>query len=168
MDVQQQAGEGMEKVAELIHEIKFAMLTTHMHDGSLHSRPMTTLQMDSDGYLWFFTSKHSWKAGQIGEQASVNLAYARPDKQDYVSVAGTAELVHDRKKMEDLWTPWIKPWFREGLDDPELALLKVRIDEAEYWDSPGSTIKRVYGLTKGILTGNLDALGGHGSARPAH
>lgn len=168
MDAKHQANESMEKVAELVKEIQFAMLTTAEHDGTLHSRPMTTLQMDDDGCLWFFTGADSYKVDDVNEQARVNLAYARPDKQDYLSVAGTAEVVRDRKKMEELWTPWLKPWFQDGLDDPELVLLKVRVEEANYWDGPGSMVKRIYGLAKGILTGNTDALGVHGKAHNPH
>lgn len=168
MDVQQQATDNMEKVAELVKEIRFAMLTTAEPDGTLHSRPMSTLQMDEEGCLWFFTGEHSYKVGDVDQQARVNLAYARPDKQDYLSISGTAEVVHDRAKMEELWTPWLKPWFQDGLDDPELVLLKVHVDEANYWDAPGSAVKRLYGLAKGILTGNTDALGGQGSARNPH
>lgn len=168
MDVQHQDNESMDKVAELVEEIKFAMLTTRESDDTLHSRPMTTLQMDSNGCLWFFTSLDSYKVDDINEQANVNLAYARPDKQDYLSIAGTAELVQDRKKMQELWTPWLQPWFGGGLDDPNLALLKVKVEQADYWDAPGSAVKRLYGLTKGILTGKTDALGEHGRAGPAH
>ena len=165
MDVKSQDSEGMAKVGELVKEIKFAMLTTQCPDGSLHSRPMSTLQMDEAGYLWFFTAEHSAKIDDIGEQSQVNLAYSRTDKQDYLSVTGTAEVVRDRKKMEALWTPWLKPWFQDGLDDPELILLKVRIDEADYWDAPGSAAKRLYGLAKGAMSGNTDALGERGHVR---
>jgi hypothetical protein len=67
--------------------------------------------------------------------------------------------------MEALWTPWLKPWFQDGLDDPALVLLKVRVDEADYWDAPGSSAKRLYGLAKGAMTGNTDALGEHDHVR---
>src|SRR5690606_37413618 len=107
MDVKQQADQGMAKVAELVKEIKFAMLTTQCPDGSLHSRPMSTLQMDEDGHLWFFTSQQSTKIADIDEHCEVNLAYSRTDKQDYLSVSGTAQVIRDRAKMEALWTPWL-------------------------------------------------------------
>lgn len=162
MEVKSQPEGGMTKVGELVKEIKFAMLTTQCANGTLHSRPMSTLQMDEDGCLWFFTGQHSTKIQDIDEQCQVNVAYARSDKQDYLSVTGTAEVVRDRRKMESLWTPWLKPWFQDGLDDPELVLLKVRVDEADYWDAPGSAVKRLYGLTKGALTGDTDALGEQG------
>ncbi len=141
MDVQKQSNAELQKLAELIAEIRFAMLTTAEPDGTLRSRPLSTLQMDAQGQLWFFTGQSSPKAGELEQHHQVNLSYARPDKQDYVSVSGTAELIHDRDKMRELWTPWIKPWFPDGLDDPDLVLLKVTVEQAEYWDAPGNTIK---------------------------
>lgn len=144
------------------------MLTTYRQDGTLHSRPMSTLQMDHEGCLWFFTSIDSSKIHDIAEQAKVNLAYARTDKQDYLSVAGTTEIIRDRQKMEELWTPWLKPWFQDGLDDPNLVLLRIKIDEADYWDAPGSAVKRLYGLAKGAMTGNTDALGEYRHLRNPH
>lgn len=169
MDTQKQLGPEMEKVAQLVKEIKFAMLTTHDQDGTLRSRPMTTLQIDGDGCLWFFTGDPSSKIVDVNHEPHVNLAYARTDQQDYLSITGTAEVVRDRQKMQELWTPWIKPWFPDGLDDPELVLLKVTMTEADYWDAPGSAAMRLFGLAKGILTGNTDALGEQGNVwNPVH
>lgn len=159
MDIQTQHNPELQKVADLVKEIKFAMMTTEELDGTLRSRPMATMQMDADGNLWFFTAMSSPKVDEAELHRQVNLSYARPDKQDYVSVSGAAEVVRDKEKMKTLWTPWIKPWFPQGLDDPDLVLLKVRIHEAEYWEAPGSAVKRLYGLAKGVMTGNTDALG---------
>jgi len=161
MDVQAQEFAQLQKVADLVDEIKFAMLTTEEPDGTLRSRPMATMQMDAAGNLWFFAALSSHKIGEVEQHHRVNLSYARLDKQDYLSVSGTCEIVHDKEKMRSLWTPWIKPWFPKGLDDPDLVLLKVTITEAEYWTAPGSAVVRLYGLAKGMLTGNTDALGDH-------
>jgi general stress protein 26 len=159
MDIQKQDNEDLAKVAELVKEMKFAMMTTEEPDGTLRSRPMSTLQMDSEGNLWFFTGLSSPKVAEAEQHRQINLSYARTDKQDYLSVSGTVEIVRDKQKMQELWTPWIKPWFPDGLDDPDLVLLKVSMTEAEYWDAPGSTMVRLYGLAKGMLTGKTDALG---------
>ncbi|HEY8607200.1 MAG TPA: pyridoxamine 5'-phosphate oxidase family protein [Noviherbaspirillum sp.] len=159
MDVQEQNRGDLQQVAELVEEIKFAMMTTEEIDGTLRSRPMSTMQMDSDGCLWFFTAMSSPKMDEVDQHRQVNLSYARPDKQDYLSISGTCEMVRDKDKMQALWTPWVKPWFPQGVDDPDLVLLKVTITEAEYWMAPGSAAKRLYGLAKGIMTGNTDALG---------
>lgn len=32
-------------------------------------------------------------------------------------------------------------------------------EQAEYWDSPGSAVGRLYGLTKALATGDKDAIG---------
>ncbi|HYC42521.1 MAG TPA: pyridoxamine 5'-phosphate oxidase family protein [Noviherbaspirillum sp.] len=159
MDVQEQTFDQLQKVADLVKEIKFAMLTTEEPDGTLRSRPMATMQMDASGVLWFFTALSSPKIEEAEQHRQVNLSYARIDKQDYLSVSGTCEIVRDKDKMLALWTPWVKPWFPRGVDDPDLVLLKVTINEAEYWTAPGSAVVRLYGLAKGMLTGNTDALG---------
>lgn len=159
MEIEKQKHPDLDKVAELVQEIKFAMLTTAEPDGTLRSRPMTTLQMDSDGNLWFFTSDSSPKVDEADQHRLVNLSYARIDRQDYLSVSGSAQIVRDKTKMQALWTPWVKAWFPDGLDDPDLVLLKVTLEEAEYWDSPGSAVKRAYGLAKAIALGKTDALG---------
>lgn len=162
MDVQQQHSPDMQKVADLIAEIKFCMMTTEEPDGTLRSRPMSTMQMEADGTLWFFTALSSPKIEEALQNRHVNLSYARPDKQDYVSVSGTAMILRNESKMQQLWTPWIKPWFPQGLADPNLVLMRVTISEAEYWDAPGNPIKRFYGLSKGVVTGKTDSLGEHG------
>jgi general stress protein 26 len=159
MEVQHQDTEDLRKIAELVKEIKIAMLTTEEADGTLRSRPMATLQMDSSGNLWFFTALSSPKLEETAQHRQINLSYARADKQDYLSVSGFANIVRDKDKMRALWTPWIKPWFPQGVDDPDLVLLKVTMTEAEYWIAPGNAVTRLYGLAKGIMTGNTDALG---------
>lgn len=159
MDVQNQRSDELQKVADLVQEIKFAMLATEEADGCLRSRPMTTLQMDANGDLWFFTALSSAKVGECEHHRDVNLSYAHVDKQHFLSVSGTSQTLRDREKMKQLWTPWVQPWFPQGVDDPDLALLKVTITHAEYWDSPGSTAKRLFGLAKAIVTGDATGLG---------
>jgi general stress protein 26 len=159
MDIQSQQHPQLDRIAELVKEMKFAMLTTEEPDGALRSRPMSTMQMDGEGNLWFFTALSSHKVAEAQQHRQVNLAYARSDKQDYLSISGTVEIVRDKQKMQELWSVWVKPWFPDGLDDPDLVLMKVSITEAEYWDSPGSTAMQLYGLAKGIMTGNTDAMG---------
>ena len=129
--------EKIEKLAELIKDIDIAMLTTVDEDGTLRSRPMGTQEVEFDGDIWFFTSDDTAKVGEISRENRVNVSYAKTDKQRYVSVSGTAELVYDRAKMEELWSPVYKAYFPKGLDDPSLRLLKIHAEKAEYWESSG-------------------------------
>ena len=143
----------IEKVRSLIGDIDFAMLTTVRPDGSLHSRPMATQGGAFDGDVWFFTKASSHKVDDVERNHRVNVAFASPEEQKYVSLSGEATLVRDRRKLEELWNPVYKAWFPEGLDDPDLALLKVEADSAEYWEGTSSTVAYVAGLAKATLTG---------------
>jgi general stress protein 26 len=142
----------IEKLKGLLEGIDFCMLTT-INGGQLRSRPMSTQEFGEDGDLWFFTSDQTHKVDEIEADSRVNAAYAQPDDQVYVSVAGRGSIVKDRKKIEELWNPILKAWFPEGLDDPTLCLLKVSVEEAEYWDSPNSKIVQLYGFVKAVVTG---------------
>jgi general stress protein 26 len=144
--------ESIEKLKELIEGIDFAMLTT-IAGGKFRSRPMSTQKFEFDGDLWFFTSDQTHKVDEIQADNRVSVAYANPDDNVYVSVFGRAEVVKDRAKMEELWNPILKAWFPEGLDDPTLCLLKVSVEEAEYWDSPNSKIVQIAGFVKALVTG---------------
>ena len=145
-----------EKLAGMIKDIKFAMFTTIGENGSLHSRPMGTLDLkpeNFDGTLWFFSRKDSLKNNSIKKDQHVNLSYANPDKQQYVSVAGRAFITSDRSRMEELWNPILKAWFPEGLDDPELSLIGVNVESAELWDAPPAKVVQLLGFVKSAVTG---------------
>ena len=143
------------KLQSLIKDINFAMMTTMASDGHLRSRPMATRLEEGgfDGTLWFFTHDHEPKVHEILENPQVNLSYADPAKNDYVSVSGEATLVKDKAKAKELWNPLYKAWFPDGLDDPQLALIRVDVAQAEYWDSPNSKMVQMAGFVKALVTG---------------
>lgn len=143
----------VEKLRDLIKGIKIAMLTTQEDDGTLRSRPMFTQETEFDGDLWFFTGQSTAKVDEIQQDQHVNISYANPDDNRYVSVSGRARLVRDKQKMKELWNPMFKAWFPDGLDDPDLVLLKVDVTQAEYWDSPSSKMVQLAGLVKALATG---------------
>src|SRR5262245_6548149 len=95
------ATEDLAALRALVERMKFGMLTTVDASGALRSRPLQTLELDSGGRLWFFTSASSAKAEEVRrEHGRVGLAYADPGKQDYVSISGSGEIVRDRERMK--------------------------------------------------------------------
>lgn len=145
--------EQIDKLAELMTDIQFAMMTTVEPDGTLRSRPMATQQVEFDGDLWFFTQESAPKVDEVERDDRVNVSYAAPDENRWVSVSGTAKVVRDRAKAEELWQPLLKAWFPQGLDDPEVALLKVTVEQAEYWDISSSKMVQIVGFVKALATG---------------
>lgn len=134
MDVRPQSTPEWRRLAELIGEIDVAMLTTMEEDGALRSRPLRTLQMDAEGALWFMTTISSAKIGEMDEHRRVSLSYCRPSSERYVWASGVTQILRDEEKASELWTLALRPWLPYGRDDPETVLLKVTVEEAEYWD----------------------------------
>ena len=150
----QRREDDLQKLRELVKDIDFCMLTTVAENGDLHSRPMSSNgDIDSDGALWFFTSASSHKVHEVEKLSKVNVSFADPDNQHYVSISGTAQLVRDRNKIDELWRPEFKMWFPNGKDDPDVALLRVSPEKAEYWDSPASTIGYMLNFLSSMVSG---------------
>lgn len=136
------------KLATMIRGVKVAMLTTSGLDRTLRSRPMATQEFDFDGTLWFFTQAGSEKTREIRLNPQVNASFVSAEDHRYVSLTGQASLVPDREKMQELWSPAYRAWFPQGLDDPELALLKVDVELAEYWDMLSSSMVNLLELDR--------------------
>jgi general stress protein 26 len=147
------------EILTLLADIEFAMLTTRARDGSFNCRPLQTLQIDAQTTFWFFTNTGSGKCADIRDDPRVSLAYADPAKKIFVAIAGQAELMLDRAKVDELWTPAQLVFFPHGRDDPSLTLLKITPDSARYWDGNESTAGVLLKLGKALLLGEASDLG---------
>jgi len=126
--------EAIQTLAALIADIPVAMLTTTNHRGWLRSRPMVVQEEPFDGTLWFFTGGSAAKTADIRDRRQVNVSFAAPDRDRYVSVSGVAMIIDDVELRRRLWNESYRPWFPKGLDDPDLRLIRIEAEEAEYWD----------------------------------
>lgn len=149
----------IQKIARMIKDIDFGMLTTVDENGTLHSRPMSANRnVEFDGDIWFFTYGNSHKVIEAQKNRNVNVSFSDIKGQTYVSLSGTAELVRDKAKIEELWEPILKAWFPEGTETPDIALLKVSAERAEYWDSPGNFLSKTIELVR-AMTGQPVEIG---------
>ena len=137
--VELRGGAAALRFRELVQGIHTVMLMTTSPDGSLNGRPMAPQELDDDGAVWFFTGADTLKVDEIAERPTVALSYSDTGKATYVLARGIAEIVQDRAKAEQLWSPTANAWF-EGPDDPNLLLLRVRVESAEYWNDPAGGI----------------------------
>ncbi len=127
--------QNVQKLHNLIKDIDVTMMTTLDEDGTLRSRPMATPARSFDGTMWFFTEDKSPKVMEVQGYRQVNLTYSDPQRDRFVSVSGKGFLEHDREKMQELWNPRFEKWLKGGLDNPNLALLRIEVYQAEYWDA---------------------------------
>lgn len=160
--------EARTKLWELIKDIRFAMFTTRHTNGYLHSRPMTTQnrRIDEDTSLWFFMSRSNGPVDDVRNDASVNVVYADPGNDSYVSVSGNARVVEDAARKEQLWSKMNDAWFPLGPTDPDVALIEVKIVQAHYWDVDDSKIVQLFKMAAATVTGNPPTdMGEHAAVR---
>ena len=151
--------ENVRKLNEMIKGIEAAMLTTAEVDGNLRCRPMLTMNVEFDGDLYFFTKASAHKVDEVEHDHHVCVSYVAPEDQRYVSMSGLARVLRDRAKMEELWVPELISWFPDGLKDPELALLRISVTQAEYWEGSFGTLVKLKGtkaMTAGVAFGETE------------
>ena len=138
---------------ELIKDIRFGMFTTQSEDG-LRSRPLTT-QNDSahrGRELYFFVDADSEVARDAEARPAVNVAYADPGSDSWVSVQGHARRLQDPAMARTLWSPMAEAWF-DGPEDPRLAVLAVEMQGAELWDVKDSKPTQLFKMARAAVTG---------------
>ncbi|RZI85877.1 MAG: general stress protein [Rubrivivax sp.] len=141
---------------QLIRDIRFGMLTSQGESGELRSHPMTTQNREEDegSVLWFFISARSDTVRDVLNRPRVNVAYASPEDDRYVSISGTARLVNDLAKKEALWSTMSQAWFPGGVTDPDLTLLAIDITQAEYWDVKSSKMVQLFKMAQAAIKGD--------------
>ncbi|WP_431801522.1 pyridoxamine 5'-phosphate oxidase family protein [Halobacillus andaensis] len=143
--------ETIKKIKDLIKDEKVAMLTTASPEGKLMSRPMHTQEVEMDKEaIWFITEKDTEKYRDIDHNPAVNLAYVG---KSYVSISGTAEFVQDDNKKKEYWNKILGKLLNTSADDPNVVLVKVTPEIAEYWES-GISVKTVKEFVKKMASSN--------------
>jgi general stress protein 26 len=134
--------EAIMKLAAMIDGIQVAMLTT-TGMGRLRSRPMVAQRIPFDGCLWFLTSRAAGKTNEIRDRQAVHVTFVSGSDNRYVWASGTAVVVEDPAMLKRLWHAGYLPWLPGGADDPTTTLIKVRVEEAEYWDHAAGRMVRL-------------------------
>jgi general stress protein 26 len=147
----------------MIKDIRFGMLTHRHPEGGLHAHPLTTQnkELGPKGLLYFFVSRKTELGQRLRADGNVGLSYADPNKDVWVSVSGTARISEDRDAIERLFNPMAKAWFPGGPTDPDLELVEVHIDHAEYWDVKESKPTQLFKMAAAAVSGKQPALGEH-------
>ena len=150
--------EGVNKLKDLIGSQRTCMFSETQRDGTLSAKPMTVLDVDEQGALWFMTSLQflhhaDWPA---------NASFLNEGDNTYVSVAGTAHAVQDRKRIHELWSLMCKPWFPQGPDSSDIVLIKLVPAQIEYWDGPSNAVTRGASMLASVIASKPVGMGEHG------
>jgi general stress protein 26 len=166
MDQHLDEGAAIRKMRALLPSFRTAMLATRPIDGGpLHMRPMALMGDLSvfGGTLWFFTDDRSRKVKEIERDPAISLVFQNDHDSRYVQLTGTAEVVHDRARMRELFTAAVRTYFPDGLDDPHLTLIRVDATGGAFWDVPGGMLQVIAAFTKSVVTGTPGKTGHAGT-----
>jgi general stress protein 26 len=151
----------IEQLKKLIDRVNVAMLTTLKANGEFYSRPMNTMQVDDEGSVYFFSDEHTPDMHDVKVNNWVSVTYTNPENNTYVALNGRLFLIDDEEKIKELWVPACKAWFPEGVNDPNLTLIKVETLKAEYWDTSASGMVVLFNMIKAIVKGETYNQGKH-------
>ena len=129
----------IKKIAKLMRDLDFCMLTTYGTRGGLHARPMSNnREVEFDGDVWFFSEADSRKVREIEAEPRVQLSYVDLEHWRFVSMTGRARIVRDADKKQELWLEDLKQWFDDGPDSDAIVLIKVTPTVVSYWTKDDS------------------------------
>ena len=167
-EIHQATPEEQAKVYAKLRKLRIGMLTTQGADGALESRPMTLLDVDGDGSMWFMTSAFTALEETLRRDGQVNVSFVDIGDSFYLSTSAHAVFVEDRDKVEALWSPMATAWFPEGPGDPSLRLLRVDAEKVDYWFSRSGRIVQMLAIAKAAARRTTPApeAGEHGTFTP--
>jgi general stress protein 26 len=146
--------EAIDKLKSLVNEINICLFCTNLKtDDGATCRPMSAIKVCDQGNIWFFSEKNSDKNKAIAADKVVQLFFSHPGKSSYLVVNGAAEIRVDPSKIDELWTPAAKIWFKEGKDDPTISIIKVKPTTAYYWDTDGNRMINFLKMVASVATG---------------
>lgn len=157
--------EALEKVRELLKSFQIAMMLTVSGD-AVSARPLGVVGGGDDftGTLWFITDKRSGKVGAIESGAQTSLIFQNEKDGAFLHLTGRASLVNDGARLAELYTPVQRTWFPDGLDDPNMTLVRFDADKGNYWDKHDSMLRLLGAFTKAAVTGSPGKSGNAGVA----
>jgi general stress protein 26 len=139
------------KLVELMQDMPIAMLTTFGGSG-IRSVPMARQEVEPDAEMWFIAARDSRHVADIEVEPRVALTFSSRDA--WVALTGTAVVVDDTAKLKELWNTFAEAWLPGGPEDPNAVLIKVGVEEGEYWDTPGGRVASLLSFAKTRLTGD--------------
>jgi len=156
--------EAIDKLKTLVDDIMVCLFCTNLKlsDGA-NCRPMTAIKVCDQGNIWFFSEKNCEINKAITSDKNVQLFFSHPAKNSYLVVNGASEIILDKTKIEELWTPLAKIWFKEGKEDPTISIIKVTPTAAYYWDKDGNKMINFLKLVVSLVTGTNMVEGNQGA-----
>lgn len=147
--------EGILKLKKMVDEVKFCFFITDLeNEKGSSSTIMTAQQVDYEGNIWFFSGADSDRNKDLKLHKNVQMYFSSPEKNAYLSVNATASVVMDKTKIKELWNPSLDIWFKDGIEDQNISLIKATTKTANYWDSDGGKMINFFKMIASVISGS--------------
>lgn len=153
----------VDKIKDLAENIKTCMFCTYNNE-RLHSRPMSVQKIDDLGQLWFLSDRNSSQNADITMNPTVEIFFSEPHDK-FLTLHGSATILYDRDKIEELYSPIVKVWMPGGIDDPNLSVIKVIPEDGYYWNNKNGKMVAIAKMTAALVTGKTMDDGIEGSLK---
>jgi general stress protein 26 len=148
------------QLKEIVDHERTCIMVTDPTSYPAGSRPMAVGEVDDQGALWFLTLRTSEKFTDIEKDPRVILHFANPSDQEFLTIHGLCEVSNDMDRKKELWSPFAKVWVPDGVENPDLRVLKVTPREGYYWDTKDGKIAAAVKIGFLMLTGQTGDDGG--------
>jgi general stress protein 26 len=150
--------EAVTKVKQLAEKAGTCFFCTNIKTGqSFSTRPMAVQKTDDEGRLFFLSAADSKHNAEIENDPMVQLLFQGSSYDSFLNLYGEASISTNKELIKELWTPLVKTWFTEGIDDPRITVITVTPTEGYYWDTKhGKLVAFVKQLVGAAIGKTLD------------
>jgi general stress protein 26 len=149
-----EGSEALDKLKHIATKAETCFFCTNIKTGlPVSVRPMSVLEVDQEGNLWFMSMKGSTKNKEIGSDPFTHLFFQESTNSGFLNVYGITEISTDQQKIDELWKPILKVWFQDGKDDLNITLLKVVPTNVYYWDNKHGDVVAFAKMAASVVTG---------------
>lgn len=151
------------KIKEMAEKASTCFFCTNINTGKAFStRPMAVLKVN-EGELLFLSANDSRKNMELQDDPYVQLLFQASSHSDFLNIYGTATVTEDKEKIKELWSPILKTWFTEGIDDPRISVIRVQPQKGYYWDTKHNKMIALIKMATGAILGKTmdDSIEGH-------
>jgi len=156
----------VEKIRHIAKSARVCLFGTSEGHLPLEVRPMAVQDVDAVGNIWFLSARSSFQNRQISRHPQVQLLFSNPGASEFLNLHGRAFITDSQPIREKYWNPLAKTWFKKGVNDPELTVIRVQSEHGHYWDAEYGSTVMLLSIMAGALTGKPVAAGAQGEVWP--
>lgn len=155
--------EAIAKLQELVDKIDIGMLCSYPGNNEyVHAVPMSRQEVDKDGNIWYLFSAESETYKNIRSNDKVSVLFSHVGDYNFLSINGIAEISKDKERIEKYWNKFVEAWFEKGKENPNISILKVKVEDAHYWDNKTNKLVTILKVATSALSGEKLDIGREG------